>query len=57
MRPPPKPTRENTIPETDPQRIARIRAALGILGTDSVSQEDLMRLEQEGRLQPEARAR
>jgi hypothetical protein len=54
MKPPPKPTRENSVLETDPDRIARIRTALGILGTDTVSEEDLLRLEAEGRLAPAA---
>jgi hypothetical protein len=50
MRPPPKPTRDNSIPVDDPAMVARIKRALSILGQDSVSQEDLWRLEREGKL-------
>ena len=50
MRPPPKPTRDNSIPVDDPAMMAKIKKALSILGQDSVSQEDLWRLEREGKL-------
>jgi hypothetical protein len=51
MKPPPKPTRENSTPITDPKLLAKLQKALQILGTDTVSQEDIWRLEREGKLQ------
>jgi len=50
MKPPPKPTRENSKPITDPQLLAKVQKALQILGTDTVSQEDLWLLERDGKL-------
>ena len=50
MRPPPKPTRENSIPIQDPQVLFKIRRAMAILKQDTVSEEDLWRLEREGKL-------
>jgi hypothetical protein len=50
MRPPPKPTRENSIPIEDPQVVFKIRRAMAILKQDTVSEEDLWRLEREGKL-------
>jgi len=50
LRPPPRPTRENSIPVEDPEMALKIRRAMSILNQASVSQEDLWRLEREGRL-------
>ena len=50
MVPPPKPTPENSNPVTDPKMVAKIQKALAILGQDTVTQEDIWRLEREGRL-------
>jgi hypothetical protein len=50
LRPPPAPTQANSRPVTDPALEARIRAALRLLGKPTVSQEELSRLEREGRL-------
>ena len=51
LRPPPRPTKENSIPIADPAMQQKIRRAMAILHQDTVSQEDLFRLEREGRLQ------
>ena len=51
LRPPPRPTRENSVPIDDPAMAAKIRRAMAILKQDTVSQEDLWRLEREGKLQ------
>jgi hypothetical protein len=51
LRPPPKPSRENSIPIEDPAMLLKIRRAMAILNQESVSQEDLWRLEREGKLQ------
>lgn len=51
LRPPPRPTRENSVPIGDPAMIQKIRRAMAILRQDTVSQEDLHRLEREGLLQ------
>jgi len=51
MKPPPKPTRENSTPVRDPAVAAKIKKALRILGRDTVSQEDIWQLEREGKLQ------
>jgi hypothetical protein len=50
LRPPPRPTRENSVPVDDPEMAFKIRRAMGILNQASVSQEDLWRLEREGKL-------
>jgi len=50
LRPPPRPTRENSIPIADPALAAKIRKAMEILQKPTVSEEDLFRLEREGRL-------
>jgi hypothetical protein len=50
MRPQPKPTRENSIPIEDPAMVEKIRRAMAILHQETVSQEDLLRLEREGKL-------
>ena len=49
MRPPAVPTRENSNPVVDPQLKAKIVAARKILKTDYVTDEDLWRLEREGK--------
>ena len=51
LRPQPRPTRENSVPIEDPAMILKIRRAMAILKQDTVSQEDLSRLEREGKLQ------
>ena len=51
LRPPPRPTRENSVPIQDPAMIQKIRRAMGILNQETVSQEDIWRLEREGKLQ------
>jgi hypothetical protein len=51
LRPPPAPTRENSVPIDDPAMMLKIRRAMVILGQQTVSQEDLFRLEREGKLQ------
>ena len=50
LRPPPRPTRENSVPVDDPAMALKIRRAMAILNQASVSQEDLWRLEREGKL-------
>jgi hypothetical protein len=50
MKPPPKPSRENGTPVADPKLLAKIHRAIELLGQDTVTQEDLWRLEREGRL-------
>ncbi len=49
MKPPPKPTRENSDPVADPNLEAKIRAAREILHQDVVTDDDLWRLEREGK--------
>jgi hypothetical protein len=50
MRPLPRPTREANRPVRDPVLLAKIRAARRILGQDYVSDEDILRLDREGKL-------
>jgi len=50
LRPPPKLTRQNTTPITDPALVARIQAAIRITGKKTVTSEDLWHLEREGKL-------
>jgi hypothetical protein len=50
MKPPPKPTRENSVLVSDPERLRKIKMALSILGKDTVSQEEMWQLEREGKL-------
>jgi len=50
LRPAPRPTAENSIPIQDPEMASKIRRAMAILNQASVSQEDLWRLEREGKL-------
>lgn len=49
MRPPPRPTKENSTPVTDPVLLAKIKKARELLGQQFVTDEDLWRLEREGR--------
>src|SRR5438067_3435682 len=51
LRPPPAPTRENSIPIQDPAMVQKIRRAMTILNQQTVSQEDIWRREREGKLQ------
>ncbi|HEY3352487.1 MAG TPA: PKD domain-containing protein [Polyangia bacterium] len=48
MQPPPRPTRENSRPVVDPLLKEKIIRARQILGQDTVSDEDLWRLQREG---------
>jgi hypothetical protein len=50
MMPPPKPTQEKHDPVTEQQQQTKIRAAMRILGKQYVTDEDIWRLEREGRL-------
>lgn len=50
MRPPERPTRESSTPVRDPLLAAKIRAARSILGQQFVTDEDIHRLEWEGKL-------
>ncbi|MCP3138810.1 hypothetical protein [Pyxidicoccus xibeiensis] len=49
MRPPPAPTRDNSTPVTDPLLLAKVKKARELLGQPYVTDEDLWRLEREGR--------
>ncbi|MBZ4399638.1 MULTISPECIES: hypothetical protein [unclassified Myxococcus] len=49
MRPPPRPTRENSTPVLDPVLLAKVKRARELLGQPFVTDEDLWRLEREGR--------
>ncbi|WP_240359020.1 hypothetical protein [Pyxidicoccus trucidator] len=49
MRPPPQPTKENSTPITDPLLMAKVKKARELLGQPFVTDEDLWRLEREGR--------
>jgi hypothetical protein len=49
MRPPPRPTKENSTPITDPVLMAKVKKARELLGQQFVTDEDLWRLEREGR--------
>src|SRR6266404_3810179 len=51
LRPSPRPTRENSVPIQHPAMIQKIRRAMAILNQETVSQEDIWRLEREGKLQ------
>src|SRR5467141_781104 len=48
LRPSPRPTRENSVPIQHPAMIQKIRRAMAILNQETVSQEDIWRLEREG---------
>ena len=54
LRPPPRPTAENSQRVTDSTLTAKILAARAILGKDVVSDEDIWQLEREQRLPPPA---
>src|SRR5262249_30950113 len=47
MKPPPKPSRENGTLVTDPKLLAKIQKAIKLLGQETVTDEDLWRLERE----------
>jgi hypothetical protein len=49
MRPPPKPTRDNSNPVTDPVLLAKVKRARELLKQEFVTDEDIFRLEREGR--------
>jgi hypothetical protein len=49
MRPPPHPTRDNNTPLTDPVLLAKVKRARELLHQEFVTDEDLLRLEREGR--------
>lgn len=49
MRPPPRPTRDNSTPVKDPLLLAKVKRARELLGQSFVTDEDLWRLEREGR--------
>jgi len=49
MKPPPKPTRENSRPVRDPALAAKIKKAMTTLGQDAVTQEDLWKIERDER--------
>ena len=51
LRPSPRPSRENAVPVSDPAMVQKIRRAMAILKQETVSQEDLWRLEREGKLE------
>jgi len=51
LRPPPKPSPENSTPVSDPQLVAKILRAREKLGKDVVSDEDLAHLERQGEFQ------
>jgi hypothetical protein len=50
LRPPPPPTRETSRPIADPALRDKVRRAIALLGKPVVNDEDLWRLEREGRL-------
>ena len=49
MRPPPRPTRDNSTPITDPVLLAKVKRARELLHQEYVTDEDIFRLEREGR--------
>jgi hypothetical protein len=49
MKPPPVPTRETSVPVVDPLLKAKILRARQILAKDTVDDEDIMRLERDGK--------
>jgi hypothetical protein len=50
MRPPPKPTKESSTPVLDPGMVAKIQRARKLLGQEFVTDEDIWRLEREGKM-------
>jgi hypothetical protein len=51
MMPPPEPTRERHQPITDPLKVAKILKARELLGKEFVTDEDLFRLQREGKFE------
>ncbi|WP_199242816.1 hypothetical protein [Vitiosangium sp. GDMCC 1.1324] len=49
MRPPPRPTKENSTPVNDPVLLAKIKRARELLKQEYVTDEDIFRLEREGK--------
>jgi hypothetical protein len=49
MRPPPRPTKDNSTPLTDPTLLAKVKRARELLHQEYVTDEDIFRLEREGR--------
>lgn len=49
MRPPPRPTRENSTPVSNPVLLAKIKRARELLKQEYVTDEDIFRLEREGK--------
>ncbi|HEY0093494.1 MAG TPA: hypothetical protein VGB96_04185, partial [Archangium sp.] len=49
MRPPPRPTKENSTPITDPVLLAKVKRARELLQQEFVTDEDIFRLEREGK--------
>jgi hypothetical protein len=49
MRPPPRPTQENSTPVSDPVLLAKVKRARELLHQEYVTDEDIFRLEREGR--------
>lgn len=49
MKPPPRPTRESNVPVTDPILLAKIKKARELLKQPYVTDEDIWRLEREGK--------
>ncbi|MGK4003899.1 hypothetical protein WMF31_14800 [Sorangium sp. So ce1036] len=50
MKPPPMPTRESSIPVTEPVLLAKIKRARELLAREFVTDEDIWRLEREGKM-------
>ncbi|HEX5752729.1 MAG TPA: hypothetical protein VFZ09_41375 [Archangium sp.] len=49
MRPPPRPTQENSTPISDPVLLAKVKRARELLQQEFVTDEDIFRLEREGK--------
>jgi hypothetical protein len=49
MRPPPKPTKQNSNPIADPVLLAKVKRARELLQQEFVTDEDIFRLEREGK--------
>ncbi|MCY1073464.1 hypothetical protein [Archangium lansingense] len=49
MRPPPRPTKENSSPITNPVLLAKVKRARELLKQEFVTDEDIFRLEREGK--------
>jgi hypothetical protein len=49
MRPPPRPTKENSSPISDPVLLAKVKRARELLQQEYVTDEDIFRLEREGK--------